>query len=102
MFPQALQNNSPFFIWKTFLFFVTCPLKTIWTGAFFLKWHKILVDEQFLKHFYIFELHFTKMRDELTDTGREHEKKIVGGLGVFNTSKLFLEKQETTCMCGSV
>ncbi len=31
---------------------------------------------------------------ELIDTGREPEKNVVGGLGVFNTSKLTLEKQE--------
>ena len=39
-----------------------------------------------------------KTQQELIDRGREPEKKVVEGLGVFNTLKLFLEKQETTCV----
>ena len=49
---------------------------------------------------YTFELHFTKTQKELIEPGRELENKVVGGLDVFNTLNLFLEKQETTCVAG--
>ena len=44
---------------------------------------------------------FANTQHELIDTERELEKKVVEGLGVFNTTKLFLEKQETL-VSGSV
>ena len=50
------------------------------------------------KHFHTFELHFTKTQHELIDTEREFQKKVVGGQGIFKTSKPFLEKQQSERM----